>query len=88
MDSDSVFGIQDRVLILCDEKGLARGARQREGEEGWWRCRIVETYLTGSVDDVAVVLGALVVDALGEGAFDGGVIGLDKVVVDKLDDQG
>ena len=55
--------------------------------KGWWRWRISGTYLTGSVDDVALVLGALVVDVLGEGAFDGGVVGLDKVVVDELDDQ-
>ena len=27
------------------------------------------------------------VDVLGEGAFDGGIIGFDKVVVDELDDQ-
>lgn len=46
------------------------------------------TDLTGSVDDVALVFGALVVDVLGEGAFDGRVIRLDKVVVDELDDQG
>lgn len=46
------------------------------------------TYLTGSVDDVALVFGALVVDALGEGAFYGRVIGFDKVVVDEFDDQG
>ena len=43
--------------------------------------------MTGGVDDVALVLGALVVDALGEGAFDGRIIGVDKVVVDELDDQ-
>ena len=70
------------------EKGLACCARQKEGGRGWWRCRIVVTDLTGGVDDVALVLGAFVVDVLGEGAFDGRVIGLDKVVVDELDDQG
>jgi hypothetical protein len=70
------------------EKGLACGARQNEGEGGWWRSRIVVTDLTGGVDDVALILCALVVNVLGEGAFDGGVIGLDKVVVNELDDQG
>ena len=44
--------------------------------------------LTGGVDDVALILGAFVVDVLGEGAFDSRVIGFDKVVVDELDDQG
>lgn len=88
MDSDGVFGIQDRILVLCNEKGLVRGARQTEGERGWWRCRISVTDLTGGVDDVALILGALVVDALGECAFDGRVVGLDEVVVDELDDQG
>ena len=46
------------------------------------------TDLTGGVDDVALILGAFVVDALGEGAFYGRVIGFDEVVVDELDDQG
>ena len=72
---------------MC-EKGLAPGERQTRGERRRWRCMIVVTDLTGGVDDVALVLGAFVVDVLGEGAFDGRVIGLDKVVVDELDDQG
>lgn len=46
------------------------------------------TDLTGGVDDVALVFGALVADALRECAFYGRVIGFDKVVVDELDDQG
>lgn len=45
-------------------------------------------YLPGGVDDVAVVLDAVMLDVLGEGVLDGGVVGLDKVVVDKLDDEG
>jgi len=87
VDSDGMFGIQNRVLVLVTRGVSVLGAPKVESR-GWWRWRIVETYLTGSVDDVALVLGALVVDTLGEGAFDGGVIGVDKVVVDELDDQG
>lgn len=34
VDSDGVFRIEDRVLILCDEKGLARCARQKEERKG------------------------------------------------------
>ena len=45
------------------------------------------TYLTGSVDDVALVFGAFMVDTLREGAFDGRIVGVDEVVVDELDDQ-
>ena len=51
-----------------------------------WRKTVTD--LTGSVDDVALILGALVADTLGEGAFYGRIIGFDKVVVDELDDQG
>ena len=87
VDSDGMFGIQNRVLVLVT-RGVSMLRASKVESRGWWRWRIVETYLTGCVDDVALVLGALVVDALGEGAFDGGVIGLDKVVVDELDDQG
>ena len=46
-----------------------------------------ETYLAGGVDDVTVVVDALVVDGLVEDALDGGVVGLDKVVLDELDDE-
>ena len=87
VDSDGMFGIQNRVLVLVMRGVSMLRASKVEGR-GWWRWRIVETYLTGSVNDVALVLGALVVYTLGEGAFDGRVIGIDKVVVDELDDQG
>ena len=87
VDSDGMFGIQNRVLVLV-MRGVSMLRASKVESRGWWRWRIVETYLTGSVNDVALVLGALVVYTLGEGAFDGRVIGIDKVVVDELDDQG
>ena len=65
-------------------KGGERTKRAKGRKDKGWGM----TYLTGSVDDVALVFGALVVDALGEGAFYGRVIGFDKVVVDEFDDQG
>ena len=86
VDSNGVFGIQYRVLILAT-KGVSPWRASNRNGRRWRRWRVVGTDLTGSVDDVALVLGTLVVDALGEGAFDGGVVGLDEVVVDELDDQ-
>lgn len=46
------------------------------------------TCLASGVNDVTFELGALVVDTLGEGALDGGVIRVHKVIINKLDDQG
>ena len=46
-----------------------------------------ETYLAGGVDDVTVVVGAVDVDRLREGALDRGVVGLDEVVLDELDHE-
>lgn len=43
-----------------------------------------ETYLAGSVDNVALVIGSLVVHALSERRLDGGVVRFHKVVVDIL----
>lgn len=45
------------------------------------------TRLASGVDDVAVVLDALEVYALREGALDGGIIRLDEFVFDELDDE-
>lgn len=68
-------------------KSAARHQSEREIEDdGVWRVAVTD--LTGSVDDVALILGTLVVDALGEGTFYGWVIRFDKVIVDELDDQG
>ena len=44
--------------------------------------------LPGGVDDVAVVVDAIVVDALREGVLDGRVIRLDEMVFDELDNEG
>ena len=46
-----------------------------------------KTYLTGGVYDVTVVVDALVVDGLVEDALDGGVVGLDEVVLDELNHE-
>lgn len=46
------------------------------------------TCLASGVDDVTVELDALVVDALGESAFDGGIVRVHEVVIDELHDQG
>lgn len=45
------------------------------------------TDLTGGVNDVTIILDPLIVDALREMALDGGVIGLDKVVLNELNDE-
>lgn len=45
------------------------------------------TYLAGGVNDVALVFDAIEVDALGEGVLDGGIVRVDKLVLDELDDQ-
>ena len=46
-----------------------------------------KTHLTSGVDDVTVVVDALVVDGLCEDALDGGIVGLDEVVLDELYDK-
>ena len=43
--------------------------------------------MTGGVDDVTVVVDALVVDGLVEDTLDGGIVGLDEVVLDELNDE-
>lgn len=45
------------------------------------------TRLASGVDDVAVVLDTLEIYALRERALDGGIIRLDKLVLNKLDDE-
>jgi hypothetical protein len=45
------------------------------------------THLSSGIDDVAVVLGALVVDAFGEGIFDCRVIRFNKVALCILNDK-
>ena len=59
------------------------------GREGWEEKTgaRAKTYLAGGVDDVTVVVDALVVDGLVEDALDGGVVGLDKVVLDELNHE-
>lgn len=47
----------------------------------------VHTRLASGVDDVAVVLNALEVYALREGALDSGIIRLDEFIFDKLNDE-
>lgn len=49
--------------------------------------RRAKTDLTGGVDDVTLVVYALVVDGLCEDALDGGIVGLDEVVLDELYDK-
>jgi hypothetical protein len=45
------------------------------------------TDLTGGVDDVAVIVDTVVVDALREGILDCWVIRLDEMVLDELYDE-
>jgi hypothetical protein len=45
------------------------------------------TDLTGGVDDVAVIVDTVVVDALREGVLDCWVIRLDEMVLDELYDE-
>lgn len=56
------------------------GRRACESEGG-------HTCLTSGVDDVAVILDALEVYALREGALDSRIIRLDEFIFDKLDDE-
>ena len=80
MDANGMFGVEDRILIL--QGGIGAGS-----EEMVRRTSRKKTYLTGSVDDVTVVVDPLVVDGLGEDTLDGGVVGLDEVVLNELDDE-
>ena len=80
MDANGMFGVEDRILIL-------QGGNGAGSEEMVRRTSRKKTYLTGSVDDVTVVVDPLVVDGLGEDTLDGGVVGLDEVVLDELHDE-
>jgi hypothetical protein len=44
-------------------------------------------YLAGGVDDIAVILDAFVLDALGEYIFDRRIVCFDKVALSKLNDK-
>ena len=80
VDANGMFGVEDRILIL-------QGGNGGGSEEMVRRTSRKKTYLTGSVDDVTVVVDPLVVDSLGEDTLDGGVVGLDEVVLNELDDE-
>ena len=64
-----------------------KGGNGAGSEEMVRRTSRKKTYLAGSVDDVTVVVDPLVVDGLGEDTLDGGVVGLDEVVLNELDDE-
>ncbi len=49
---------------------------------------LMNTNLTGRVDDVAVIFDALVSDTLGEGILDGRVVRVDELVLGELYDEG
>ncbi len=51
-------------------------------KRGW-----VAAYLARSVYNVTLELGALAADALGESSLDGGVVRLDELVFDELNDE-
>ncbi len=61
--------------------------------EGWFWARAdrndgdSKTYLPSGVDDVTVIVDALVVDSLVEDVLDGRVVGLDEVVLDELNNE-
>lgn len=42
----------------------AAGVKARGKDIGWWRWRVAVTDLTGGVDDIALIFGAPVLDAL------------------------
>lgn len=45
------------------------------------------THLSGSVNDVTIILDTVVFDVLGEGVLDGRVVRVDEGVVDVLHDE-
>ena len=45
------------------------------------------SHLAGSVDDITIVLDVVVLDGLCEGALDGRVVVVHKVVLDELNDE-
>ncbi len=47
----------------------------------------VKTHLTGSINDVTIIVDTLVVDGLVEHTLNGRVVGLDEVVLDELNDK-
>ena len=48
---------------------------------------LLRAYLSGSVDDLYGEILVLVLDDLGEGVLNGGVVRIDKVAVDELNSQ-
>jgi hypothetical protein len=48
----------------------------------------VSTDLAGSIDNVTVILNALVIDTLRGGALDGRVVRVDELVLSELYDEG
>lgn len=77
MYTDGVFRVENGIFILKESMlDRARSASRR------W------TDLTSGVDDVTIVLYALVDDSFGEGALDGGVVRLYEVVFYELYDEG
>ena len=61
--------------------------RTRERRTRTHTRRAVGTYLSGGVYDVTIIVGTVVRDGLGKGAFDGGVVGFDKGIVDELNHE-
>lgn len=59
MDSDGVFGVEYRELILA-----------------------------GRVDDFTLKLCSTMTEGLGNAVVDGGIVGIDKAVLDKLANEG
>lgn len=52
------------------------------------RAQDTNTYLTGGIDDITVVVNTLVADTLGESVLDSRVVGLDKLVLSELYHEG
>lgn len=77
MDADGVLGVEDGVLVL-------RASSERAGRRGRKRGK---ADLASGVEDLTVVLDTLVGYVLRERALDGRVVGLDKVVLNVLDNE-
>lgn len=81
MDADEMLRVQYTVLIL---RGVLSACRPR----GRTALGGGEVDLAGSVDDFRREVLSLEANRLAEGVFNGRVVALNEVAVDKLDRQG
>ena len=71
-------------MLAIDRRGIGKrssGCSCNTKYRGPTVCKL------GPITTLTLVLGALVIDVTGEGAFDGGAIGVNKVGVGEFDDR-